>query len=176
MTIALLPRRANAIGRFTRLSSAVREAATHRAPPQPAETPAINEGRWATMPGEYSGPRARPLDRTLPAVTAPGISEPISCAGFGPVTVHLAGTWVGRVAFEGSADGVTWSRLALAALDGGSDDTETDHPGLWRTPPERPLAFIRFRVTRLASGAMLAAVASAPTMHHLAHEALDSAA
>jgi hypothetical protein len=176
VTIALLPRRANAIGRFARLSSAVREAATHRALLQPTETPAINEGRWATMPGEYSGPRTRPLDRTLPAITASGISAPISCAGFGPVTVHLAGTWVGRVAFEGSVDGVTWSRLALTALDGGSDGTETDRPGLWRTLPHQPISFIRFRVTRLAGGTMLAAVASAPAMHHLADEALDSAA
>jgi hypothetical protein len=176
VTIALLPRRANAIGRFARLSSAVREVATHRAQPQPATTAAINEGRWATLPGEYAGPRARSLDRTLPAMTAPGISESIACAGFGPVTVHLAGTWVGRVAFEGSADGVTWSRLMLTALDGGSDGMEADRPGLWRTLPDRPLSFIRFRVTRLASGAMLAAVASAPTMHRLTHEALDSAA
>ena len=109
MTIAFLPRRANAIGRFARLSSAVREGAL----PQPTTVPAVNEGRWATLPGEYTGPRARPLDRTLPAITAPGISEPVACAGFGPVTIHLAGTWVGRVAFEGSTDGVTWSRLTL---------------------------------------------------------------
>jgi hypothetical protein len=73
-------------------------------------------------------------------------------------------------------DGVTWSRLTLAALDGGSDGTEADHPGLWRTLPDRPISFIRFRVTRLTGGAMLAAIASAPAMHHLAGEALDSAA
>lgn len=128
------------------------------------------------LPGEYAGPRARPLDRALPAIIAPGISEAVACAGFGPVTVHLGGAWVGRVAFEGSTDGVTWSRLALAALDGGSDGTETDRPGLWRTLPDWPVSFIRFRVTQLVSGTMLAAVASAPTLHHRAHETLDSAA
>jgi hypothetical protein len=176
VTIALLPRRANAIGRFVRLSSTVREATAHRALPRQATIPAINEGRWATLPGEYRGPCARPLDRALPAITTPGISESVACAGFGPVTVHLAGAWVGRVAFEGSADGVTWSRLTLAPFDGGSECTETDHPGLWRTLSGRPVSFIRFRVMRLAGGPMLAAVASAPMLHHQVHEALDSAA
>ena len=135
MTIALLPRRANALGRFARFSSAIRESATYRTLPQTVATPTVNVGRWATLPGEYSGPCARPLDQALPAITAPGISAPIACAGFGPVIVHLAGTWVGRVAFEGSTDGVTWSPLALGSLDGGTESATTDRPGLWRTLP-----------------------------------------
>jgi hypothetical protein len=175
VTIAFFPRRANAIGRFARIS-AVREAAAHRALLRPAVTPATNEGRWATMPGEYAGPRSRPLDRALPAITAPGVSEPVACAGDSPVMLHLAGTWSGRVAFEGSLDGATWSRLTLAALDGGPDSAATERPGLWRALPDQPVSFIRLRVTHLAGGTILAAVATAPAMRRAAHEALDSAA
>lgn len=176
MTIALLPRRANALGRFARFSSAIRESATYRTLPQLVATPTVNMGRWATLPGEYSGPRARPLDQALTAITAPGISEVIACAGFGPVIVHLAGAWVGRVAFEGSTDGMTWAPLALGALDGGSESATTDRPGLWRTLPEQSVAFIRLRVTYLASGTILAGVAASSAIHHAADEALDSAA
>jgi hypothetical protein len=174
VTIALFPRRTDAIGRFARFS-AVR-AAAHRTMPRAAATPAINAGRWATLPGEYNGPRVHPLDRALPAITAPGISEPVTCVGYGPVTLHLAGTWAGRVAFEGSMDGMTWSHLALASLDGGPAGTGTEHPGLWRTLPEQPISLIRLRVTSLAGGTILAAVGGAPAMSRAMHEALDSAA
>ncbi len=176
MTIAPFPRRVDAIGRFARFSSVVREAATHRAMPQPDATRAINVGRWATMPGEYTGPRSRPLDRALPAITAPGISEPVACAGYGPVTLHLAGSWTGRMAFEGSADGVVWSRLPLVALDGGADGAETDRPGLWRTPSDQPIAWLRLRVVRLSGGSVRAAIAGSPAIYRATHEALDSAA
>lgn len=173
MTIALLPRRVGTLGRFARFSSAVHEVATQRTAPR---VPSINEGRWATLPDEYTGPRARPLDRTLPAMTKPGQSAPIACAGHGPVILHLAGTWTGHVAFEGSADGVIWSRLTLAALDGGPDGATTDRPGLWRTRDEKAVAFIRLHVTYLSGGTILAAVAATPAMHRATHEALDSAA
>ena len=49
MTIALLPRRASALGRFVRFSPAAREDTS------PAS--AINVGRWASLPSEYTGPR-----------------------------------------------------------------------------------------------------------------------
>lgn len=175
MTIAPLPRRADAIVRFARFSSAVRGVAVHRVMARPA-APSVNEGRWAALPGEYSGPRAHPLDRTLPAMTAPGTSAPVACGGHGPVILHLAGAWTGHVTFEGSADGATWSRLTLAALDGGPNGTATDRPGIWRTLPGQPVAFIRVRVTHLSAGAVLIAVAAAPAAHRTAHETLDSAA
>ncbi|MGI8854880.1 MAG: hypothetical protein ACR2JW_03945 [Thermomicrobiales bacterium] len=176
MTIALFPHRADAIGRFARFSSVAREAGRRRTMPEPDAMPAINEGRWATLPGEYTGPRSRPLDRALPAIKTPGVSEPVACAGYGPVTLHLAGAWVGRVAFEGSADGVTWSRLPLTALDGGTNGAETDHPGLWRTPPDQSIAWLRLRVTRLTTGTVLVAIAGSSAIYRTAHEALDSAA
>lgn len=171
MTIAPLPRRADALGRFARFSSVVRGAAR-----PPAASRSVNGGRWAALPDEYAGPRIRPLDRTLPAMMAPGESAPVACAGHGPVVLHLGGAWTGSVAFEGSADGVAWSRLMLASLDGGPDSAATDRPGLWRTLPAQPVAFIRLRVTRLSGGAVLAAVAAAPAAHRAAREALDSAA
>lgn len=173
MTIALLPRRADAIGRFARFSSALREATSQRTV---SSAPSVNAGRWATLPSEYAGPRARPLDRALPAITTPGLSAPIDCAGCGPVIFHLAGAWTGRVSFEGSMDGRVWSRLTLATLDGGPEAAATDRPGLWRMLPDQSVAFVRLRVAHLADGAILAAVAAAPAMHHTAHEALDSAA
>jgi hypothetical protein len=176
VTIALLPRRANAIGRFARFSLASRDTAPHHAPPQPATTQAINAGRWATLPGEYSGPSARPLDQALPAITTAGVSVPVACAGFGPVTMHLAGIWNGRIAFEGSMDGVRWSPITLASFDGGMESATTDRPGLWRTLPTQSVAFIRLRVVHLSAGTILSAVAAAPILYHVAHDALDSAA
>ena len=173
VTIALLPRRTRALGRFVRFSPAAREATSQRTA---SSASAVNAGRWANLPGEYAGPRARPLDRALPAITMPGLTASVACTGHGLVILHLAGIWTGHVAFEGSADGLTWSRLTLATLDGGPETAATDYPGLWRTLPEQPVAFIRLRVTSLSSGTILAAFAATPAMYRMAHEALDSAA
>ena len=155
MTIALFPRRANAIGRFARFSLRHPRNCAQRATPDGIGA-AVNAGRWATLPGEYSGPSARPLDRALPAITAAGDQRTGRVCGLRPRDiVHLAGMWVGRVAFEGSADGVRWSPIALVSFDGGSESATTDRPGLWRTVPTQSVAFIRLRVTHLSAGTVL---------------------
>ena len=163
MTIALLPRRANAFGRFTRLSSTVRETATHRALPQ--------SGNRSQRQCRAMGDDARRICRPVRPPARPGAPRDHRRRGsarrsrvraVGPVTLHLAGAWVGRVAFEGSTDGVTWSRLALAALDGGSREHGDRSPRPLADAARPAISFIRLRVTRLAGGAILAAVASAP--------------
>ena len=176
MTIALIPRRAHAIGRFARLSSAARDVVGIFPVRRPEPPPTVNPGRWATLPGEYLGPRMPPLDRVLPPMTAAGITAPVACAGHGPILLHLGGAWQGRVVFEGSMDGARWLPLPLASLDGDADGSEADHPGLWRSLPGQPVNFVRLRVTHLSAGALLAAIAAAPAVHQMAELPLDSAA
>ncbi|GEM_PF-7012023 len=175
MTIALLPRRADAIGRLTRVRSTVRDAVAHL-PMRKQEPPTVNEGRWATLPGEYAGPWACPLDERLPAITAPGITAPIACGKGVAVVLHLAGTWSGQVVFEGSADGVAWRRVTLTALTGEMAGSETDRPGLWRTLPGEQIAYLRLHVARLSLGAIHASVAAAPLVGQPIPRALDPAA
>ncbi|MCA1724778.1 MAG: hypothetical protein LC748_11125 [Thermomicrobia bacterium] len=101
MTIALLPHRVSAVSRLTRIRSAVRETVS-TLPTRKAVPPTINAGRWATLPDEYAGVWACPLDARLPAMSAPGVTAPIACGNGGAVILHLAGAWGGRVAFEGN--------------------------------------------------------------------------
>jgi hypothetical protein len=176
VTIALMPRRAHAIGRFARFSSAARDVVGNLPVRRSEPHQTINAGRWATLPGEYAGPQIPPLDRTLAPMTAVGTSAPVACAGHGPAIVHLGGIWQGHVVFEGSRDGAHWLPLPLISLDGDPDGSETDHPGLWRSVPDQPVHFFRLHVTHLSTGAVLAAIAAAPTVHHLAEQTLDSAA
>lgn len=176
MTIASFPRRADAIGRLTRARSAVRDAVSALPMRKPDPQPTVNAGRWAALPGEYAGAWACPLDERLPAITAPGPTAAVACGGSGPVILHLAGTWVGRVIFEGSADGVAWRRIALACLTGDSVAEETDRPGLWRTLPGQPIAHLRLHVASLSHGAILASVAAAPSVGQPIPRSLDPAA
>lgn len=176
MTIAHFPRRTDAIGRLTRARSAVRDAVAALPVRRPDPRPTVNAGRWAALPGEYAGAWACPLDERLPAITAPGATAPVACGGSGPVTLHLAGTWAGRVVFEGSADGVAWRRITLACLTGDGAGEETDRPGLWRTLPGQPIAHLRLRVACLSHGAILASVAAAPSVGRSISRSLDPAA
>ena len=176
MTIALIPRRAHAIGRFARFSSAARDMVGNFPVRRPEPQPTVNAGRWAPLPGEYVGPQMPPLDRALSPMTASGPSAPVACAGYGPILLHLGGAWQGRVAFEGSMDGARWLPLPLASLDGDADGSEADHPGLWRSLPGQPVNFVRLHVTHLSDGAVVAAIAAAPTVHHVVEQPLDSAA
>jgi len=172
MTIALLPRRAQRLSRLTR----VRDAFT-TSPMRAVEAqPTVNVGRWATLADEYTGPWACPLDVRLPAIGAPGITAPIACGTNGAVVVHLAGTWHGHVAFEGSGDGLTWQPVALFSLASGEAEGETDRPGLWRTLPDHRVACLRLRVAALSQGTLLASISAAPPTFEAARRALDSAA
>lgn len=154
-----------------RVRSAFRDVVTRHTP-----EPVVNAGRWATLPGEYAGPRNAPTDLTLPVIAAPGVTDAIACGRCGPVILHLAGTWTGRVVFEGSADGEVWEGLSLAPLAGGTAAVETDRPGLWRTLPGERIRFMRLRVPQLQRGAIQAAIAAAPTLTRSTLDALDSAA
>jgi len=136
----------------------------------------VNEGRWAALPGEYAGPRACPLDTRWPAITAPGRSAPVGCANGASVILHLAGTWSGRVVFEGSADGVTWHVVTLLSLTGDAPETETDRPGLWRALPGARIAHLRLHVAALSCGPLLASVAAIPPQEYPAPRSLDPAA
>ncbi len=176
MTIALLPRRADAIGRLIRARSAVRDMIANVPVWKPEPQPTVNTGRWATLPGEYAGPWACPLDERLPAITARGMSTPIACGQSGAVTLHLAGAWSGRVVFEGSADGITWRRIALTSLTEGSVGDETDRPGLWRTLLGQQIMHLRLNVVHLSHGAILASVAAAPSVGQPVPRSLDPAA
>ncbi len=176
MTIALLPRHINAIGRLARVRSVARKATAFVPARQSEPAATVNAGRWATLPGEYAGAWACPLDERLPAITAPGTSAPIACGQSGAVTLHLAGAWSGRVVFEGSADGINWRRIAMTSLTGGSASDETDRPGLWRTFPGQHVLHLRLDVAHLSSGAILASVAAAPSVGQPIPRALDPAA
>ena len=174
MTIALLPRRTSAIGRLFRVRSIVRE--TVASLPVRKPTPTVNTGRWATLPGEYAGAWACPLDERFPAIIAPGRTAPVACGNAGSVIVHLAGAWAGQVAFEGSTDGVSWHRTTLVCLTSDAAGDETDHPGLWRTLPGQQITHLRLHVTHLSQGTILASVAAAPVVGQSIPHILDSAA
>lgn len=176
MTIALSPRCTDPLGRLARLSCAARDVVGALPMRRPEPRPAVNAGRWATLPGEYVGPWERPLNRALTPLSAPGTTAPVACAGHGPVILHLGGAWRGSVVFEGSTDGTRWLPLPLASLDGDPDGSETDRPGLWRSLPGQSVNFIRLRVAHLAAGTILATVAAVPAIYHLAEQPLDSAA
>lgn len=176
MTIALFPHRANAVRRLTRVGSAVRNAVASLPARKPEPQSSVNMGRWATLPGEYAGAWACPLDERFPAITTPGLTTPIACGQSEAVILHLAGTWSGHVAFEGSADGIAWRRITLASLAGDDAGNETDRPGLWRTLPGQQIAHLRLHVTRLSHGAILASVAAAPCVGHPIPHSLNPAA
>lgn len=176
MTIALFPRRADAVRRLTHVGSAVRSVVASLPVRRPEPPSSVNMGRWATLPGEYAGAWACPLDERFPTITAPGMTAPIACGQSEAVVLHLAGTWGGHVAFEGSADGITWRRVALASLAGDDAGDETDRPGLWRTLPGQHITHLRLHVTHLAHGAILASVAAAPVVAHPIPHSLNPAA
>lgn len=176
MTIALFPRRADAVRRLTHVGSAVRSAVASLPVRKPESQPPVNMGRWATLPGEYAGVWACPLDERFPAITAPGITAPIACGQSEAVVLHLAGAWSGRVAFEGSADGITWHRVTFASLAGDGAEDETDRPGLWRTRPGQRISHLRLHITRLSHGTILASVAAAPVVGHPIPHSLNPAA
>ncbi len=176
MTIALLPHRLQIFGRRTRAHSIVQETVAHLPLRTPEAQPTVNTGRWATLPGEYAGAWACPLDERLPAITAPGITAPVACGKNAPVILHLAGRWSGQVAFEGSADGVIWRRVALACLNDDVVTDETDRPGLWRTLPDQQMAHIRLHVAQLSHGAILASVAAASPVGQPIPHSLEPAA
>lgn len=176
MTITLLPHRVHPFGRLARARFIVQEAVANLPIREPEPQPTVNAGRWAMLPGEYAGAWACPLDTRLPAITESGITAPAACGKSGPVILHLAGTWSGQIAFEGSADGVTWHRVTLASL---SDDVvadETDRPGLWRTLPGQQMTHLRLHVTHLSHGAIFASVAAAPFVGQPVSRSLDPAA
>ncbi len=172
MTIALIPRRTHRFGWLTRVRDAVAGAAVRQPTPQPT----VNIGRWATLPGEYAGPWACPLDEQLPAITSQGSTAPVACGASGAIVLHLAGTWHGHVAFEGSMDGLTWRRIALCSLASGAIEVKTDAPGLWRTLPDQQMAYLRLAITDLPQGAILASLSAAPPAFQPARRSLDSAA
>ena len=174
MTIALLPHRADAIGRFPRVRSAVRDAVANL--PMRKLRPTVNAGRWATLPGEYAGAWACPLSERLPAIATAGMSAPMMCGQREAVVLHLAGAWNGRVIFEGSTDGITWCPIALASLTEGTVTDETNHPGLWRTLPGQRITHLRLDVVHLSHGAILASVAAAPSVGQPVPRSLDPAA
>lgn len=170
MTIALLPRRVRTVRRFARGLAA--SMPIRRREPQRT----VNEGRWVTLPGDYAGPRACPLDTRWPAISTTGRSAPVACANSAAVILHLAGTWSGRVVFEGSSDGVLWHVVTLASLSGDATATETDRPGLWRALPGARLAHLRLHVAALSRGPLRASVAAMPPQEHPAPHSLDPAA
>ncbi|MGI8689004.1 MAG: hypothetical protein ACR2M3_10530 [Thermomicrobiales bacterium] len=176
MTITLFPRRADAVRRLTDVGSAVRSAVASLSMRKPEPQLSVNMGRWATLPGEYAGAWACPLDERFPAITAPGITAPIACGQSEAVVLHLAGTWSGHVAFAGSEDGITWRRVTLASLAGDDAGSETDRPGLWRTLPGQHIPHLRLHVTRLSHGAIHASVAAAPMVGHPIPRSLNPAA
>ncbi|MDQ2783558.1 MAG: hypothetical protein M3Y58_00980 [Chloroflexota bacterium] len=176
MTIALFPRRADAVRRLTDVRSAVRSAVASLPARKPEPQSSVNMGRWETLPGEYAGAWACPLDERFPAITAPGLTAPIACGQNASVVLHLAGTWSGHVIFEGSADGITWRRVILAALTGDATGSTTDRPGLWRTLPDQHITHLRLHVARLSHGTILAAIAAAPSVGHPLSHALNPAA
>lgn len=176
MTIALLPHRIYRFGRLTRVRETVRSAVANLPVRKPESQPTVNAGRWATLPGEYAGPWACPLDARLPAITAPGVTAPVACGANEAVVLHLAGTWRGQVAFEGSVDGHTWRCIALFSLASGATENGTDCPGLWRTLPDQPTTYLRLAITDLPHGAILASVSAALPVLQQTRRALDSAA
>lgn len=176
MTIALFPHRADTVRRLTHAGAAVCSAVARLPVRKPEPQSSVNTGRWAALSGEYAGAWACPLDERFPTITAPGMTAPIACGQSEAIVLHIAGTWSGYVAFEGSADGNTWRRVTLASLAGDSAGDETDHPGLWRTLPGQHITHLRLHVTRLSHGTILASVAAAPLVGSPLPHSLNPAA
>lgn len=176
MTIAFLPRRTNAIDRLTRARSLVHGTVACLPFRKPEPLPTMNEGRWATLPGEYASAWAAPLDERFPAITAPGTTAPVACGTGESGILHLAGTWSGHVVFEGSADGIVWHRVTFACLTGDGVANECGCPGLWRMLPDQHVMYFRLHVTHLSHGTILASIAAAPVLSHPIPRSLDSAA
>lgn len=176
MTITFFPRRVDAVRRLTNVGSAVRSVVTSLPVRKPGQQASVNMGRWATLPGEYAGAWVCPLDERLPTITAPGLTAPIACGQSETVVLHLAGTWSGHVAFEGSADGITWHRVILTSLAGDDAGDETDRPGLWRTLPDQHIRHLRLHIMRLSHGTIFASVAAAPVVGHSIPRSLNPAA
>lgn len=172
MTMTFFSHRTDTAGRLPRVRDAVAHLPMRKSKPQPT----FNAGRWATLPGEYASAWTCPLDERLPAIVTPGVSAPIACGKAGTVILHLAGAWSGQVAFEGSADGSTWCRVALISLTEGAAEDETDHSGLWRTLPGQQITYLRLDVAHLSHGAILASVAVAPAVAQPVLRSLDPAA
>lgn len=175
MRIAFLPHQIDAIRRRTRTRSTVCGTVA-RLPSLTSAPPTVNAGRWATRAGEYASAWACPLDERLPAITTPGPTVAIACGDGVPVLLHLAGAWAGRVAFEGSDDGVVWRRIALVTFTDAVVEDEALRPGLWRVSPGQRIAHFRLHVVHLAYGAVLASVAAAPAFTQVISHSLDSAA
>lgn len=163
VTFAIAPRHSYAVSSLARLSAAIASVAKRPAASTNAPQPAINEGRWATLPGEYAGLWHLPISRTLPTITAPGGTDAIECAANGPAILHLAGVWSGQVAFEGSTDGRTWVPMLLTSLMDREDAAEATGPGLWKTGPDQHVRFLRLHVRELSVGSIVVTVAAAPT-------------
>ncbi len=176
VTFAIAPRHSYTVGSLARLTAAVASAVKRQPAASIAPQPAVNEGRWAPLPGEYAGPWHPPIKRTLPAITAPGETDAIECAAHGPAVLHLAGVWSGQVAFEGSADGKIWIPMLLTSLMAEEDATEATGPGLWKTFPDQHIRFLRLRVRELSVGSIVVTVAAAPAFATDRPMCLDSAA
>lgn len=175
MTIALIARPAHRTGPFARMVVTMRAATTRVSARQSEPAITVNEDRWAILPGEYAGPWARPLDRTLPRITASGPTEAIDCAGYDTIVLHLAGSWNGRVVCEGTSDGVTWFPVSLAPLDGGPTTREATRSALWRALPHCSIRSFRLQITHL-SGTIHPTIAAASPFSKELPSTLETAA
>ncbi len=176
MAIASLSRTIPIRDRFMHIRSTVGKTAASSSPRARPES-AVNEGRWAMLPGEYAGRWSAAMQRTLSPITVPGITAAIPCLpSYGSLIVHLAGRWAGRVLFEGSADGIAWFPLALAGFESGAEATEATRPSVWRVLPQADFRLLRFRVPSISAGTIHLCVAAMNAVPQIERRCFDPAA
>jgi hypothetical protein len=105
-----------------------------------------------------TGPKPADADSILEtlqnAATATGNGTAINMKGYTAASIHLQGTWVGTVQFEGTIDDTNWFNIGFM---GGFDTTiisSSTVSGFWRMVDGLVLSQFRARISAYTSGSI----------------------
>jgi hypothetical protein len=103
------------------------------------------------MPVSESGA----LETLQSAAAATGVGTAISMDGYDRVSLHVTGTFVGTVTFEGTIDDTNWFAVGLKTSADGAAVTTATAAGAFKLPADGPvLSQLRANVTAYTSGAI----------------------
>lgn len=96
------------------------------------------------------------LSETLQnAAAATGVGVAVDMKGQSRLTVHVTGTFVGTVSFEGTIDDANWFAVGLKTAADGAAVTSATAAGAFKLPADGPeLSQFRANVTAYTSGAI----------------------
>ena len=97
------------------------------------------------------------LETLQNAAVATGVGTPADIKGHGRLTVHVTGTFVGTVTFEGTIDDSNWFAVGLKTAADGAAVTSATAAGAFKLPADGPvLSQFRANITAYTSGSITA--------------------